>query len=157
MIGIPTVIQGAIADGIAVRKQLRRVVKHCGHTGLVQLLQDFVHPLVADLQSAARVMRSINEGAAPEPGLFGRDRVGDHPAHDCGSRRIEPADEKQRRIVEFCDRAEVAIIWIVQGAGNLARVKADCRELGIDGGVIASTDWSLPQNVSFVTGGGANF
>ena len=102
--GIPAEIERAIRHRITVGKNLRRVLVDERNADLVQLVANFRQPLIADTQTArGSIVRTVDISAAPEPGLFGFDGIGDHPAYGRDLRRVEPANQEQRRVVDFGD------------------------------------------------------
>ena len=70
-------------------------------------------PLIAFGQAAGGMIRAIDASPPQESGLFGLDRVGDHPPNDRPGRNIEPADEHDGHPLEFSDGPEILKVGLL--------------------------------------------
>src|SRR6266480_3925867 len=153
---IPTVIKGAVGHRICVGEDRWRIIVHHWNPNLVKLCGHLREPFVPTCGTGASLVCAIDISTPPQSALLRCFGIDNHASHCRDSRRVEPANEQQRCILQIADRAETLEIRIRRRARNLTRIKSEHSQLRINRGFVAPCYRTRTWLISNVGGGRAN-
>src|SRR5215471_11583567 len=154
---VPAVIERAIGHWISIRKKRGCVVVHDWNPDFVKLSDSLKKPSVTGYPTRDSAFCTIDIGAAPESAFLYCNRIDNHASHGLSSRRLQPADQQQRRILEIANRAEPSKIRIMRESRNLARIRSQHSELRINRSFVACFYGTRSRLIAGIAVGRVNF
>src|SRR6516225_8154071 len=109
---IPTVIERAIGHRIGIGKKRGSILAHDWNPDFVKLSNNLSKPSVTGCPTSNSAFCTIDISAPPESAFLCCNRIDDHASHGVSSRRVQPANQQQCRILEGANRAEPSKIRI---------------------------------------------
>src|SRR5438046_5145612 len=116
-----------------------QIVKLCGHV---------TEPFIPSCEIGASLVCAIDISTPPQSALLRCYCIDNHASHCPDSRRVKPADEQQRCILQIADRAETLEIRIRRHARNLTRIKSEHSQLRINRGFVATSYWTRSRLIT---------